>query len=894
MIFIKNLTKRYKSKNRTVCTALDNVSLTLPDKGMIFIIGKSGSGKSTLLNMIGGLDSFDSGRIISCGNDLSTFRSSDFYKYRASHVGFIFQDFHLIEELSVADNIRLSCEIANVSARDVEKVLEAVDLRGYGGRFPSELSGGEKQRVVIARALIKNPEVILCDEPAGNLDNNTSAQIMELLHKISRDKLVVTVSHDMPDAEKYGDRVIELQGGKIVRDSTKRQGYKNDLTVEGGVLVLPHNKNLTPRDIAAIKSYNRTSPIRDLRQNDDGYDPTGKIEDSNKRTYLKSSKMSFGSIMKLFFAFLGSSKVRALATALISTVMLVLLIIMQSFLAFDGNRAIADTMRDEGDAVILQKSVHTHNGEEVTQLVYPVSDDDLAIIDEFGSEGMNKHFLYSYTLSPFFDPLIETETLPASHYGINNILSTEMFGTLACTEDYLVKKFGKNGELVVLAGDINKTKENGSIILTDYLADAILDSLKWDNIEENLQVYYENLLGEIKIDRILYGEIAAIIYTGYKEKYAEEISIVAENPSTSTVEGIYLLPMEKVTSLTRDIKSNLAIAYTLNEDFVGALANTSSENANPQANIYGFGITNEELGVSSTVLVNSLRSSINISQSAKCPSGEIILHSASFSMLRSAGVIPEDISYDNQGNLYFAFDEPIKITFSRHEYVSRDSEAFYEKEFIIKGFSAKERTALMNPADYEELLRYDVIPYAVYIDDYENADEIVNALEHKGYIWPAANNEIIDFLADSVEMFVDLFEMLEVFTLVMIVAFIGYFGISNVKSNQYQIGVIKAMGGKSGDIAKIYLLENAVITILICGLSYLGAILSVDKANELVLSSFETIVGEKFGQLTIIAFSNEIIFTAFAITLVIGLVSTLIPLLILHRIKPIKIIKAKE
>lgn len=263
-------------------------------------------------------------------------------------------------------------------------------------------------------------------------------------------------------------------------------------------------------------------------------------------------------------------------------------------------------------------------------------------------------------------------------------------------------------------------------------------------------------------------------------------------------------------------------------------------------------------------------------------------------MLRSAGVIPEDISYDNQGNLYFAFDEPIKITFSRHEYVSRDSEAFYEKEFIIKGFSAKERTALMNPADYEELLRYDVIPYAVYIDDYENADEIVNALEHKGYIWPAANNEIIDFLADSVEMFVDLFEMLEVFTLVMIVAFIGYFGISNVKSNQYQIGVIKAMGGKSGDIAKIYLLENAVITILICGLSYLGAILSVDKANELVLSSFETIVGEKFGQLTIIAFSNEIIFTAFAITLVIGLVSTLIPLLILHRIKPIKIIKAKE
>jgi hypothetical protein len=266
---------------------------------------------------------------------------------------------------------------------------------------------------------------------------------------------------------------------------------------------------------------------------------------------------------------------------------------------------------------------------------------------------MNKHFLYSYTLSPFFNSLIETETLPASKYGTNNILSTEMFGTLACTEDYLVKKFGQDGELVVLAGDINKTKENGSIILTDYLADAILNSLQIAVTEENVQAYYEGLIGEVKYDRILYGEIAAIIYTGYKEKYVEEIAIVAENPSTSTVEGIYLLPMEKVTSLTRDIKSNLAIAYTLNEDFVGALANTSSENANPQANIYGFGIANEELGVYSTVLVNSLRSSINISQSAKCPSGEIILHSASFSMLKSAGVIPDDIKYEYQTNLYY-------------------------------------------------------------------------------------------------------------------------------------------------------------------------------------------------------------------------------------------------
>ena len=134
MIFIKDLTKKYKSKNRRICTALNKVSLTLPDSGMVFIIGKSGSGKSTLLNMIGGLDGFDSGAIVADGNDLSSFKDRDFYKYRASYVGFIFQDYHLIDELTVEENVRLEAEIANVNDIDIATALRSVDLAGYGQR----------------------------------------------------------------------------------------------------------------------------------------------------------------------------------------------------------------------------------------------------------------------------------------------------------------------------------------------------------------------------------------------------------------------------------------------------------------------------------------------------------------------------------------------------------------------------------------------------------------------------------------------------------------------------------------------------------------------------------------------------------------------------------------
>ena len=111
MIFIKNLTKKYRSKNKRICTALNKINLTLPDSGMIFVIGKSGSGKSTLLNLIGGLDSFEGGTIIADGNNLSKFRASDFYKYRASYASFIFQDYHLIEELTIKENVKLSLEI---------------------------------------------------------------------------------------------------------------------------------------------------------------------------------------------------------------------------------------------------------------------------------------------------------------------------------------------------------------------------------------------------------------------------------------------------------------------------------------------------------------------------------------------------------------------------------------------------------------------------------------------------------------------------------------------------------------------------------------------------------------------------------------------------------------
>lgn len=228
MISVRNLTKVYKIKGKgenTNVVALNNVSIDFPDTGLVFLLGKSGSGKSTLLNTIGGLDTFDSGEIIIKGKSSKDFKQSDFDSYRNTFIGFIFQEYNVLEEFTVGKNLGLALELQGKKAdkSEVDALLEQVDLGGYYRRKPNQLSGGQKQRVAIARALIKNPEIIMADEPTGALDSNTGKQVMDTLKKLSKTKLVIIVSHDREFAEIYGDRVIELKDGQIIKDDTKTE-----------------------------------------------------------------------------------------------------------------------------------------------------------------------------------------------------------------------------------------------------------------------------------------------------------------------------------------------------------------------------------------------------------------------------------------------------------------------------------------------------------------------------------------------------------------------------------------------------------------------------------------------------------------------------------------------
>ena len=199
----------------SVVKALDGVSVRLEKGDLIVILGPSGAGKSTLLNLLGGLDSPTEGTITVDGKDISGLKGDELSDYRASKVGFVFQFYNLIPTLTVYENVALVEDIVD-DHLDAREMLELVGLKDHGDKFPSQLSGGEQQRASIARALAKNPEIILCDEPTGALDSDTGVSILKLLNMMSKErgKTVIIVTHNQNIA-KIADVIIRVKNGHI-------------------------------------------------------------------------------------------------------------------------------------------------------------------------------------------------------------------------------------------------------------------------------------------------------------------------------------------------------------------------------------------------------------------------------------------------------------------------------------------------------------------------------------------------------------------------------------------------------------------------------------------------------------------------------------------------------
>lgn len=879
MIKVQDLTKIYKSKNRTNCIALDHVSFTLPDNGMVFVLGKSGSGKSTLLNLLGGLDGFEFGEIFFENERLSKFTKYDFYDYRCRHIGFVFQDFHLLEELTVEENIALVLDLESAEHGDlIVNALKKVGLEEYASRYPRELSGGQKQRVAMARAIVKNPEVILCDEPTGNLDADNSRQILNLLKEFSKTKLVIIVSHNIPDAETYADRILELRDGQIIRDEVRRDGYANAFDInEEGTLTLPYNKTLSGKQIDEMVEGIRSGEVKKVVQNDDGFH---KIDSKNMelrgRPYARrNAGMSLKKTLFLTKTMMRGKYMRFLVAAITATLIVSCFAVFQSFLNYNVNTSLSHAMIANNEPVMAYQKATISGGTnmlDTTNLIHINAED----LEAFRNTkyGDRMHILYDHAL-PALSGISDNTGAKRSFDALKNVEKFyigETYGVLQCDRELLKHLFGQDIESRVLAGSLDCP--NRGIIITDYVADSILhgNPSRYENYESIIGVYHSPMDKK-------YGVIDAIIETGYHKKYDDLKARMDALEAEGDKDGLEALrDSDEFLYFAEYVQLVLGISYTFSEDYIADMSSSTDflELGIPAGLSFDAG-NGAYQPFSSPRIYDGPSMQMDIAQ------GEAVLPVSLFNSIAGTKY--------NKGNLGDFTPTDITITF-----YSRDKVELGKRSFKVTSLTETNNNTgvFLSTEDFLAARPLMTSPYALYFDDVHSATVLNSIAAERDFVVRNVENNMATKLYRLIITFSDLFRLFEAFLLAICVIYLGAFGSNVIQRHKYQVGIIKSLGGKTSQIAKIFLAQPLVVGAFIIGLSGFGIWGATAAANAILLNSMQTHMELEIRLFEIIEFYPYLAAIDLALVVILTMISALAPVWAIHNIKPINIIKAKE
>ena len=862
MIIVKNLTKVYKTRGREV-RALDNVSFTLPDSGMVFIVGKSGSGKSTLLNMISGLDKFTSGQIISGGNSLEGMKAKSREKYLGSYIGYVFQDYRLIEDFTVKQNVELAADIAE-SGRSSEDYLKLVGLSGYENRLPKELSGGQKQRVAIARALIKNPKVILADEPTGNLDQNTTKEILTLLKEISKDTLVLIVSHNLRDADAYADRIIELADGKVIRDKTRIENYDNNLKYKNGVINLPHHKDLGNVELGLLLRGGRRS--RSIVQNSGGFAQTEDHEEVKEDVKLHNKGMSPKNLLKVFSIIFKRKIFSKVTTVLLAAVILSVFYVIQSLSMYNTTEAFLTTLENTGaNSVIVQASAGTVTSSKYVGVLTESKVEQLAA----GYNGQT-YKLYS-------DYIYTHNSISLSGSFVLRYYTDVTYGTLNTTPEYAARLLGTNG-IEVLAGNLYD-KDYG-VVITDYVADSIIaNNPKLAEGKASQEEIYESLIGEFNaFYKTTY--INAIVNTNYEQEHRAIKDVLAGFTTNSPLHE--LTTSSEYIEFMADVSERYGIAYSFSENYYSAVSNYRHENfaAGKDALIFDcFYLTSGGKGAGTATNIFMLNN--------KLADGDIIMAYNIYNYIYETEYAPDQI-FDANKEL-----APEGVAFRQYE-SSSAKDILHSESVTIKSLGMAPNVSYMNANTAEAFIKYNIFAYSVYLDNptaVKDITDLIGSLEFSMFSGRIGN---IYFIERCVEIFADFFEVTMLFILAACVFFLVNFGIKSIRSNIYEIGVIKAMGGIKRDISAIFISQSLLMGVGILISTYFGMQIFSSIADTVFLESLAAVSNANFYGIRVINFYPSVALIDIVIALGVVVTSAIISTVSIDRLNLISILKAKE
>lgn len=854
MIIVKNLTKVYKSKKAKICVALNNVSFSLPSKGLVFVVGKSGSGKSTMLNLLGGLDSLTSGEINVFGNQLNEYSESELYSFRSNIVGFVFQDFHLLDDLTVADNVRLSLKLmAEDDDERVEKALESVELLEYKDRYPRELSGGQQQRVAIARALVKNPDVIFADEPTGNLDSNTTEQIIKLIKEISKEKLVVVVSHNLFDAYEYADRIIELSEGRIINDLVINEKYENAVEVKDNKVIIPMLKRFKQDELDSLLSICKRDEILKIEQSNNKFKQKEQKEEplQAKVPQKKTKGLSFFNSVK-FSAMFGKRRIIGfLLSAIFASILICVLSLAQSIANFDAKSMAMDSMT-ESSVYAVRKDLDTLSGQVHARVI---TDEDFAKIKQASPNAklyklyMSGLYINGYTIGYQKVPTITQSGL--------HIVETS--GTLETNEEY-AKKLLRLDNLDIYRGSIEQN--TGGIYITDFVADSFIFYGKAENYDEILGQQFEG-----SNDYWPDGYVNGIINTSYKEKYEGVIdqinSMTKESPLT-----------EEIISFLDYVNQALAISYYFGDNY----KEISSTNIYEGNYVYTRNFFVNGVDASSTI------SYISCGSYFDCVLGdnEVFMDVEAYNK-----IFGTEYTYGNCDTFV-----PHAISFLSSDF---NNEVIYSKQMTVAGIGkCKGGNMLLADNVFYEYKEKMFHCYGVYADG-EDVSGFINYTMDNGYSNISLKMSAIQTMSQAVETFNKFFEFIAMILVCACVFIITSFGVKNIKSKMYEVGVMKALGCKLSSFFVIFGLHTLLIAFTTIVVFVVGYVAFANVANHILLESLKAITPTKIMlDLQFIKFDWQLALINSAVVVFISIVSTIIPIILLRRIKPVTIIKAKE